>query len=271
MQPATSSRMKTNKKTAVTFSDGSVNFTLPSSWADLDQKQLRYVFFCLGNYSATTAKLYILCRFTGMLIVRRTANGILCSTGSEQQPSFMLMSWQLVEILKSMDWMLQPNYYPVRLDEIDNLQAVERCLHGVEFRTYLQLENLYQGFLRTHQMKLLAKMTSFLYRNRDHSTSAPDYHNFKPWLLQSVFLWYQSVKNYFSMIFPDFFSRVDTSSEDIEETDMMKVMNAEIRALTGGDICKEEQVLSSDCWRALTELNEKAREAREWKEKYGRH
>ena len=47
-------------------------------------------------------------------------------------------------------------------------------------------------------------------------------------------------------------------------------MNAEIRALTGGDITKENQVLSMDCWRALTELNEKAREAQEWNEKYGR-
>ena len=46
-------------------------------------------------------------------------------------------------------------------------------------------------------------------------------------------------------------------------------MNAEIRALTGGDITKENQVLSMDCWRALTELNEKARETQEYNEKYG--
>ena len=47
---------------------------------------------------------------------------------------------------------------------------------------------------------------------------------------------------------------------------MLEVVDAEIRALTGGDITKEAQVLQSDCWRALTELDAKAREAREMKE-----
>jgi uncharacterized protein YbjQ (UPF0145 family) len=50
----------------------------------------------------------------------------------------------------------------------------------------------------------------------------------------------------------------------------MDRMNAEIRALTGGDITKEQAVLEMDCWRALTELNEKAREAQEFKKKYAK-
>ena len=37
-------------------------------------------------------------------------------------------------------------------------------------------------------------------------------------------------------------------------------MNAQIRALTSGDITKEEAVLSMDTWRALTELDAKAKE-----------
>lgn len=269
MQHVIFSLMKTNKKTAVTFSDGRVDFTLPSSWSDLSQEQIRYVFFCLGNFTATTAKLYVLCRLTGMYIVRRTANGILCSTGNDKHPTFMLLSFQLAEILQHLDWMLQPNFYPVRLDTIHDLQAVDRCLHGVDFRSYIQLENLYQGFLHTHKLELLSKMMHLLYKTPNEVTES-DY-DIRPWELQSVFMWYQSVKNYFTLVFPDFFSRVDPSLSEDEKPDMTKVMNAEIRALTGGDICKEEQVLSSDCWRALTELNEKAREAREWKEKYGRH
>lgn len=34
-----------------------------------------------------------------------------------------------------------------------------------------------------------------------------------------------------------------------------------IRALTGGDITKEERILKMDTWRALTELDAKARES----------
>lgn len=262
--------MKTNKKTAVTFSDGSVNFTLPTSWADLDQKQLRYVFFCLGNFTATTSKIYIFCRFCNLRIIRRTSNGTLFACADEQHPSLMLLIWQLAAILQKLDWLLQPNYYPVRLNEINHLQAVDRCLHGVDFRSYLQLENLYQGFLFTHNLDMLAKMIPFLFKAEEQDPTFSKV-KFKPWELQTLFLWYQSVKNYFSMMFPEFFNRIDTSTEAIEQPEMIQVMNAEIRALTGGDICKEEQVLSSDCWRALTELNEKAREAREWKEKYGRN
>ena len=43
-------------------------------------------------------------------------------------------------------------------------------------------------------------------------------------------------------------------------------MNAMIRALTGGDVVKEEKVLAIETHRALIELNEKAREAREFNE-----
>ncbi len=37
-------------------------------------------------------------------------------------------------------------------------------------------------------------------------------------------------------------------------------MNAQIRALTKGDITKEKDILALDTWRALTELNAQARE-----------
>ena len=59
--------------------------------------------------------------------------------------------------------------------------------------------------------------------------------------------------------------------EELGVLDMRAVMNAQIRALTGGDVTKEREVLSMDCWRALTELNEKAREQQEFNQKYGRN
>ena len=45
-------------------------------------------------------------------------------------------------------------------------------------------------------------------------------------------------------------------------------MNAQIRALTGGDITKEKAVLAMDTWRALTELDAKARDYEELERKY---
>lgn len=37
-------------------------------------------------------------------------------------------------------------------------------------------------------------------------------------------------------------------------------MNAQIRALTKGDVTKELEILALDTWRALTELNAQAKE-----------
>jgi uncharacterized protein YbjQ (UPF0145 family) len=54
-------------------------------------------------------------------------------------------------------------------------------------------------------------------------------------------------------------------------TDKVKdSMNAQIRALTKGDITKEQEILNMDTWRALTELNAQAREYQEITAKYGK-
>ena len=47
-------------------------------------------------------------------------------------------------------------------------------------------------------------------------------------------------------------------------------MNAQIRALTKGDITKEKQVLAMDTWRALAELDAQAKEYEEMQRKYGK-
>lgn len=47
-------------------------------------------------------------------------------------------------------------------------------------------------------------------------------------------------------------------------------MDAQIRALTKGDITKERDILNMDTWRALTELDALAREYEEINRKYGK-
>ena len=46
---------------------------------------------------------------------------------------------------------------------------------------------------------------------------------------------------------------------------LREATNAQIRALTGGDITKENQIMNMDTHRALTELDAKAREAEEYR------
>ena len=54
------------------------------------------------------------------------------------------------------------------------------------------------------------------------------------------------------------------------ETDVRETTLAQIRALTDGDVTKEEAVLNVDTWTALAELDAKARDAEETRRLYER-
>lgn len=58
-----------------------------------------------------------------------------------------------------------------------------------------------------------------------------------------------------------------TTDTDDEEIDLRVVTDAQLRLLTDGDVTKEDAVRRVDCKRALTELNAKAKEAREMQAK----
>ena len=75
-----------------------------------------------------------------------------------------------------------------------------------------------------------------------------------------LFFWWFSLKSWLSIEFSDLFSPAGDSTGDIN---LRRINDAQIRLLTGGDITKEETVFNSNARRALTELNEKAREAKE--------
>lgn len=84
------------------------------------------------------------------------------------------------------------------------------------------------------------------------------------------FYWFASVKANFTRLFPHFFTNIPQEKSNLLGSanlgvgeELRQAMNAQIRALTGGDITKEAAILQMDCWRALTELDAKAQEAQE--------
>lgn len=90
---------------------------------------------------------------------------------------------------------------------------------------------------------------------------------FKPYERISIFYWFAALKDTFSRKFPDFFQPISaatggnllgSAAPSVEDA-----MNAQIRALTKGDVTKEKEVLALDTHRALTELNAQAREYKE--------
>lgn len=253
------------KTIPATFSDNVLDFSLPDAWVKLSQEQLKYVCYVMVNFQGITAKTYIFIRLLGIQVISKVKNGWVCSVKlNRNKIRFFLENWQIGSFLHVLDFIDTPSSSPVCIAQIGKYHAVDILLHGIPFRTYISLENLYQGYLQTNDSNLLKKMAQIFYV--DKKGRHPELSLFSESELLSVFLWFASLKNHFAICFPYFFK---SSGGEGEVPDMISVMNAEIRALTGGDITKENQVLNMDCWRALTELNEKARETQEFKEKYG--
>lgn len=263
-----------------------IDLHAPQSWGELTQDQLRYVLklmvrfnnpirlaWFLGHRSTPhqasfIIKTHLLCRFSGVKIHRETTRGYLCSirTGWLRRKSFFLQTWQVMDMLSQFGWIDELGKMDNRLDVIHGLHAVDTRLHGVIFADYLNMEKYFFAYQQTKSQKMLEKLALLLYLDADERHSGKKIHLNDIESL-NVFIWYAAIKEHFSHEFKHFFRKVDGDGSD--SFNMMESINTQIRALTDGDVTKEEEILNIDCWRALTELNQKAREAEEYKKKYG--
>lgn len=120
------------------------------------------------------------------------------------------------------------------------------------------VENLYQGFLTTQKDALLDDLAHVLYPGCSASLTPEE--------RISIFYWVASLKDMFARRFSDFFQPASANAENLLGSSpnigkqLQESMDAQIRALTKGDITKEKEILSLDTWRALTELNAQAKE-----------
>lgn len=254
--------MRTSDRIRPSFSEGKLNFTLPKSWTELSQLQLMQVFAWMGHLKIDELKTRAFFRWAGIEVVDKGAEGYVCLTKSDKGPvEFTLELWQVAEFIRQLDWLSETPLAPVRLERIDGYKAVDVKLIGVPFGQWLQLDNYYQGYIGSRDPAAtlpLRRAACLLYLDKDGDN--PKSMRLTEAELLSVFYWILAVKNLFMRQFPHFFRPVEGG---VEQSTQMEVMNAQIRALTGGDVTKEQQVLDLDVWRALTELDAKAREAQE--------
>ena len=164
----------------------------------------------------------------------------------------------------SLDFLRQFAPKPVRITKIGRATAIAADFQGVPFSTFISADKYYQGFLHTKNKDLLSHLATLLY------PKVKSCHMTTP-LLLNTFYWFSSQKHYFARLFPHFLQPMSADEQNllgyappIGEV-LRTAMNAQIRALTGGDITKEEPVLSMDTWRALTELDAKAKEVEDIK------
>lgn len=264
-----------------THKDGTqeFNFKAPSSWAELSEEQLRYVLSVMSiHHDHIVIKCYLLARFCGLTVHKYTRTGWKCSvkcdesgengdskTGKVRERVLYISAAEILSLLKNFDFIDKfTDFRPLQRASNVLLTAVDSMLHDVSFYDYLNIEKNYQLFMLNQEDKFLSKMAHLMYRTADGS--ADETAHFEPYELLGVFMWFSSVKEYFAANFTHFFKPAREGGE-LRRVDILPAMQAQIRALTDGDVTKQQAVYNTDCWAALTELDNKAREAEEFKER----
>ena len=236
-----------------------INLTLPTCWQELTPMQLRYVYFLLSqNYTADEVKTYCLCRFGGITVIGQEGD---CWRIAFDNKSYLITAVQIAEQLAHLSWLDTLPLLPLRLPQIGKHTAVNANLSGVPFKDYLCCDNLYTGWLHTQNAALLTDMAKILYNAKGIVLTDEEQ--------VSVFYWFASLKAYYQRRFRYLFDATPVQGGNLLSAQsgiaerLQSAMDNLIRALTKGDITKEEQVLATDTIRALTELDALAREYQE--------
>ncbi|MBQ0073515.1 MAG: hypothetical protein KBT34_04930 [Prevotella sp.] len=234
-----------------------VNIKLPTAWTELSDIQLRYVFsLLLANLSFTQVKIHCLLKWGDLKFVRKEGALFLFR---QKGRNYLLSASAVNGALAHLAFIDAIPGYPVRLSHIGWHKPFRADFQDVPFGDFLTLDNLYQGYLQQKNSSFLVQMAQIMYNAPKIKLDAVEE--------LSIFYWFASVKQYLSQMYPHFLKvRKNNDDEELSQPSfrqLMEAMNTQIRALTGGDITKEEAVLKMDCWRALTELDAKAKDYEE--------
>ena len=235
----------------------SINFIVPQGWHELSDKQLRYVYQLIaGDFATDEMKTLCLLQWSGTKVIGRQESGsYLLKKG---KILFEVTPLTLAELLPHLAWLGSIPTVPVRISKINRQHALPADFSEVPFETFIICDNLYQGYLQTHDDNLLDQLGATLYGKS---------MTFKPYERINIFYWFAALKDTFSRKFPDFFQPIEAATDGnllgSSVASVEDAMNAQIRALTKGDVTKEGEVLALDTHRALTELNAQAREYKE--------
>lgn len=234
----------------------SINFIVPQGWHELGDKQLRYVYDLIAKeYTTDEIKTLCLLRWSGTKVIGRQESGTYLLKKSKIL--FEVTPLTLAELLPHLDWLGSLPTVPVQISKINRQSALPADFSEVPFETFIICDNLYQGYLSTQNDELLDQLGATLY-GKDIA--------FKPYERISIFYWFAALKESLSKKYSDFFQPIAGASDGNllgSSASVEDAMNAQIRALTKGDITKEAEVLALDTHRALTELNAQAREYKE--------
>ena len=243
------------------------NITLPTTWAELSDTHLLMVYSLFSrDLSAAEVKTLCIMKWNSLKVLATLPRHRFLIKREKEQ--VVLSTRQIQQATSVLDFLDTFAPMPVRIARIGKYHALPADFEKVPFEQYLFVDNLFQGYLNTQSDELLLQIAQVLYASDDVKPTKAH--------LVGIFYWMASLKQYFASLFPNFYKPASTIGETnllgSGQTDIYSQLrestNAMIRALTGGDITKESAIMKMDTWRALTELDAKAKEAEELRKAY---
>lgn len=245
-----------------------INITLPTSWEEIDGNRLAEVLAMLATgLPAADVKILLSLKWSGLSPVTMAGTDFIVMKNGMQ---VRVPAVCLAGMVHTLDFLDTPPASPARPDTLRGHRAIDAALHGVPFGLYLQLSNYFQLYLQAtaaadkdpqdtdRAEPILRRAACILYEGMQ------DTEPLTPAEQLTVLHWLTGL---FTMMAREH-SHLYQGAGDADTaaaTDMREAMLAQIRALTGGDITKEQAVLDADTWTALAELDAKAREAQKYR------
>lgn len=243
--------------TRVSFSADppALDISLPRSWKELADDELRAVYRIMTGVEHDAVGITLFRELTGARLVGHDGNTYKFAVPTDKgRRYFRASAEELTDMVRPLEFVETPGDEPVRLRELGKCSAVDARFHGVSFGDYIRIESLYQGYITSRNPQALLKLAALLYPGLAAKELMPfEEMNIVNWMVQ--------LKQLFSCSFRNFFRPAE---QGVSAPSMLEIINTEIRALTGGDVTKEDVIYGIDCWRALTELDFKAKEAEEF-------
>lgn len=248
--------MKTERKTPPI----SFNVALPTSWQELTQEQLRAALRLMATGAAGTSLMtQAFLIFAGLEPdgedIYRNYAGFLFKIGVNQITAAAL----------HLEYLTTPPTAAVRLDYAEDGTP---CKTGADFEDatfgeFLHTDGLFLMYLNNPEANAdrLAEIAIMLYPGITDAAAA------SPLMNANIIIWLSGLKKQLAGMYPYLFAAPAAAGyeETPDETAARHRHStlSMIRALTGGDITKENDILLAPAHNALYELNEKAREAKE--------
>lgn len=238
-----------------------ISLTLPKNWEELSNAQLIFFYRAVNAYE-NMEQVCIACllAWLGFDIIKSTDTETVVY--HKEYGAFPLEIEQLAGALKHMDFLKTPPSKPIRPVFMERRKPLPVDFSGVPFETWLYCDNLFNTYLEQRSESALEELCEILW-------PGPSRFSYIDATKTAAVYWFVTLRSYLSAHFPNF---LNNNAEQTNEVSLMSTTlamrlmastNAQIRALTKGDITKERAVLDMDTWRALAELDALARDYNE--------